>query len=191
MNDANTIHIWLNELERALAGLPEASRRDIVNEARAHLEDRVAAGLSARSALHGFGTVKDYARPFIEDFLLSRAITSNHSLHMIKALVTHSARSIVAFLGLTFAATFGGLTLINLLWLIDKIGSPDKVGYFTDSGANNYIGHLPASALGATEQLGPWWYVLTIAGIILSLFLARLCLRLSGFAIVRARSQSA
>jgi uncharacterized membrane protein len=191
MNDADTIHIWLNDLERALAGLPEASRCDIVGEARTHLNDRVAAGLSASAALHGFGTVKDYAQPFIEDYLLSRAMTSNRSLHMIRALISYCAKSVIAFVGLTFTAAFAGLTLVNLLWLIDKIISPDKVGYFTGAGYRNYIGRLPANAVDATEHLGAWWYVLTIAGIILSLFMARLCLRLSGFAIVRARSKSA
>lgn len=191
MNDAGTIHTWLNDLERALADLPEASRRDIVSEARAHLEDRVAAGLSASSALHGFGTVKAYASPFIEDYLLSRAISSNRSLHMIRALITYCAKSAIAFVGLTFTAAFAGLTLVNLLWIIDKITNPDEVGYFTTTGDHNYIGRLPASAVDVTEHLGAWWYVLTIFGIILSLFLARLCLRLSGFAIVRARSKSA
>ena len=53
---------WLNTLQQALRPLPQAERDDIIREARAHLEDRIAAGLSPENALHGFGDARAYAR---------------------------------------------------------------------------------------------------------------------------------
>lgn len=125
----DTVETWLKDFTRAIAALPEDQRRDIVSEVRGHLQDRLEAGLTPDQALHGFGAPDLYARPFIEQHVVSHALQSRGTIAMIKAVLALAGRGLAAMLSLLIVSlcTLLGLA-IAVLFLIDLFGSNGRIG---------------------------------------------------------------
>ncbi len=163
--DAADIETWLGYLEQVLAPLPAAEREDIVIEARAHLEERVSAGLSATSALAGFGKAETYARAFLDEHALSHALDSRRALTMAKTLFRVAGQSLIATIGLIAFLVFGVTTIAAIVCILLKIAQPQMVGGWWGPGyfALGALTDPPA----APERLGGWVYpiLISIAGI--------------------------
>ncbi|MFT4090844.1 MAG: DUF1700 domain-containing protein [Asticcacaulis sp.] len=167
MTEQTDIDLWLRYLEDVLHPLPADERADIVNEARAHLEEKVEAGQSAIAALQGFGKAESYARPFLEDYRLSQALDSKGNVAMTKALLTQTSRSVTSSLGLIGAFLFTGTAVILVILMALNLLHPGWLPAFIRSfGSGPLISFIT----------GPALYPLLIALIVLDLYLARLCL---------------
>jgi len=167
---------WLSTLEQALTNLPEAERSDIVNEARGHMEERIAAGLAPSNALHGFGDAKTYAQGFIDDHSLNHALSSRRILPMIKTLVSFAGRSTVAFFGLMGTLLFGGIALGSAISIVLKTIRPDKVGLWVNEAQQQYVLGTWNQADPAHEIAGVWVYPIFVVMLLVGAVLARYCL---------------
>lgn len=176
MTDTHTeqdaIEAWLKSLDQALLRLPAEARADIVAEARGHLEERVDAGLSAASALHGFGAAKSYAQGFIDQHALDTALSSKRIVPMIKTLASFTSRSIIAFFGLMGALLFGSIALGSVVSIVLKMINPAAVGLWVGPGDSYVLGTSSDHAL-AHEIAGNWVYLIFAALIVVGGFLAR------------------
>lgn len=126
------INQWLTALDTALAILPDPERAEILTETRSHLQDRLAQGLSPEQALMGFGEARAYARRFIDQFALSRALTSRKISIMARTLFGFAGRSVRAAAGLVFALCCAVLGISSLICMIEKVVRPDLVGLWLD-----------------------------------------------------------
>jgi len=173
MTDHNDVEVWLHSLNQALQPLPQTEREDIVGEARGHLEERLAAGLNSASALAGFGRAETYARAFLDDYALTRALDSRRSLAMARVLFDFAGRSLVATLGLVGFAVFSATMLAALACILVKMVKPDVVGLW--SGSNGF--HLGVTGhAGMHDVLGNWVYLVLVVLVLADAALARLSL---------------
>ena len=168
----DTIEAWLKAVGAELARLPDNARSDILNEARGHLEERLAAGLSAHSALHGFGTAKAYARNFVDQYRLDNALTHKRIIPMIITLAAFASRSVIAFFGLMFALTFGAVALASAVSIVLKTIKPDAVGLWVGPNQTFVLG-TATNHVAAHEIAGNWVYLIFLAMIVVGGFLAR------------------
>ena len=175
--DAADIEIWLGYLEQVLAPLPASEREDIVVEARAHLEERVAAGLSATSALAGFGKAEHYARAFLDDHKLNTALDSKRSMTMLKTLISVSGKSLIATLGLIGFLVFGVTTLAAIACILLKIARPEMVGLWL--APDVFVLGAATTRPAAPEMLGNWIYVVLASLVFFDALLARFSLVLA------------
>ncbi|MGA7673793.1 MAG: hypothetical protein WCA78_01955 [Rhizomicrobium sp.] len=192
MTDHDIIEAWLRALTQALSAMPAEMRADIVDEARAHLEERLAAGLKAESALHGFGTAEVYARPFMDDFQVHTALQSKSSLSMIRALLNQTARSLVALLGLFVALVTGLLGLGSIAMIAQKIIAPDKVGLWIwhTAGQNFMCLGICDGHPHTPDMIGMWAYAVFVFIAALMWFICRLSLRLALKSLVRPKKMA-
>lgn len=160
--DETDINTWLGYLEQVLAPLPASEREDIVVEARAHLEERVAAGLSATSALAGFGKAEHYARAFLDDHALTQALHSRRALTMAKTLFGVAGQSLIATLGLIAFLVFGTTTIGAIACLLLKFARPELINLWPGS-----------------ERLGNGLYPVLVAIAVIDAWLARFSLVLA------------
>ncbi len=175
--DAADIETWLGYLEQVLTPLPAAEREDIVIEARAHLEERVAAGLSATSALAGFGKAETYARAFLDDYALTHALDSRRALTMAKTLFRVAGQSLIATIGLIAFLVFSITTLAAIACILVKIARPELVGLWI--GQDVFVLGIATTRPAAPEMLGSWIYVVLAALVFFDAIFARLSLVLA------------
>jgi hypothetical protein len=168
---------WLSLLQHALKALPQSERDDIVREARAHLEDRIAAGLSSDQALHGFGDAHTYARSFLDEHSLNTALTSKRIVPMLKTLTAFAGRSTLAFFGLMGTLIAGSIGLSSAISLVAKIFKPELVGLWYREEDHNTMLRLGTwnPPEGATDIAGAWIYPLLIVLIAVGFLMARYC----------------
>jgi hypothetical protein len=172
MTDRDTIETWLKALDGALSSLAAPQRADVIAEARGHLEERLAAGLSAESALHGFGTAKTYAQGFVDQHALDTALNSKRITVMVTTLAGFTSRSIIAFFGLMGALLFGGIALGSVVSIVLKTINPAAIGMWVEPGKRYTLGTV-ADQAGATDIAGNWVYLIFVVLIVVGGFLAR------------------
>lgn len=181
--DPQPLAAYLRELRWALGGLPENDRDEIVAEARSHLLDRVDTGTALPAALGALGSPRDYARPFLDTYEESSALTRGRARDLLPVLVGHGARSFRA------AAT---LAVFVLLWApalalagtaIIKVFRPEIAGLWVGP-AQFFIGTIddPSSA---RELLGAWIFPLAVVGLVTASIVTR---RLASAAVRRLGS---
>ncbi|GHA76936.1 HAAS signaling domain-containing protein [Cognatilysobacter bugurensis] len=107
--DRDNLDGWLRRLEWALSSLPNTERADIVREARSHLEERGASGVEDADALRAMGSPEDYARGFLDDYELARALGEGTATGLMAAVGQRTHRSAIAF------GAFVGVLLLGLL----------------------------------------------------------------------------
>jgi hypothetical protein len=127
-----SVERWLDSLERALAPLPAADKRNILAEAREHLHERVSTGVPPAEALAGFGSADDYARAFKEDDLLTRARATRRLASMLGTVIRFSRRSSVAAIALVFATALGFCGFWSVFCIAVKAVHPELVGLWLD-----------------------------------------------------------
>ncbi|WP_421784546.1 DUF1700 domain-containing protein [Hyphobacterium sp.] len=179
---------FLKRLEACLASLSAEERREIMDETRSHLEDCEREGSDSLSeALAGFGSPERYARGFLEDAQLRRALLSGMPGGLLIGLLARAGRSLVAFagfiivsIGYLFAATFFLLVVVELilpaqtgLWIGPDV-RPFALGVMAGDGpppgTSEYLGVLmaPAMALagGITTVLTLLFSRLVVSGLL-------------------------
>jgi len=181
---------WLGALDDALAALPAQDRTDIVNEARGHLQDRIEAGLSPGSALHGFGPARIYAQDFVDQYALDTALNSRKVLVMAQTLFSFAGRSIVAFFGLMGALLFGGVALGSAVSIVLKLINPAAVGLWVNNDTTEVVLGTTDMHPGTHEIAGNWVYLIFLALIVVGGFLGRACL-IASIKSIRGRRMAA
>lgn len=156
--DERAISGWLRRFKWSLAGMGAPERDEIVAEVRAHITERIAAGDGVTDALNAFGRPEAYARSFVEEMELARAITGERVPSMLGVVIRRAHRSALAsaaFLGVlilvAIAVGVGGTALLKLF-------RPESAGLWAGQGSF-YLG-VADERSGMRELLGPWLYPL-------------------------------
>jgi len=157
MNPEYRLSTYVKQLNRALGALPEQDRSEIVAETRSHLRDRLADGEpELGEALSAFGAPEDYARQFVEDYKLSRALASGRAMPLYAEVLARAGRSILGFAG---TALFGFAYLVAFCFVLVaavKPLFPDRVGLWIGEDVFGLGVVDAATAQQARELLGYW-----------------------------------
>lgn len=121
--DRYTLDGWLRRLGWALGSLPAVERADIVREAQSHLEERSASGMDDRAILDAIGTPEDYARGFLDEYELARALGNGTVSGLMAAAGRRMHRSAIAF---------GAFICVLLLGLLGASALLTAVMHFLD-----------------------------------------------------------
>jgi len=165
---------WLRRLKWSLASIPSPEREDIYDETRAHLQEAVAGGQTAAAVLAGFGSPEDYARQFVDEMDVSRALGSGRASAMLATVSRRMHRSFVA------AIAFGVLLLLGLFALgvgftaAVKIVDPEHAGLWMGR-AGFFIGTIDDPST-ARELLGYGLFPLAALLFVLTWLIGRLIL---------------
>jgi hypothetical protein len=161
------IDMYLGRLRRRLAGVNEQEIREIVEELRGHIMDKVAIGGVATAdvdaALAALGSPEELADEYLTDNLLARAAASRSPVRILQSLLRWASLSVTGFfvLGGSVLGYFLGIVFILVaalkpfhpqtagLWLVrDSAGDPEfslRLGF----------GTVP----GTGRDLLGWWIV--------------------------------
>jgi hypothetical protein len=167
------IEAYLGRLRQRLRGVKDEDIREIVEELRSHIMDKLAMDKAAASgeatpagvdaALAALGSPEELASQYITDNLLARAEVSRSPLQILKSLFRWASLSVAGFFVLlgSIGGYFFGVVL--MLVAMAKLFHPRAAGLWTypDSAGNLELsfrlgfGSVPA---GAKNVLG-WWIV--------------------------------
>ena len=160
------IEAYLNKLRKCLRGIQADDVRDIVEELRSHITDKLAATdqpMAVDAVLAGLGRPEDLASQYTTDNLLARAEVTRSPLRILQSLFRWGSLSVAGFLVLmgSLAGYFVGFAL----WLCAalKIFHPHTAGVWAiPTGPDDVeisvrlgFGNAPA---GGRDLLG-WWVV--------------------------------
>lgn len=174
MAQDRAIDLWLRRLNWALAKVPAADREDIVAEARAHIEDRIAAGRPAGEVLADFGPAETYARDFIDEMETVGALGAQRSGDLLGVVLRRVHRSAVAALALFVILVLALLSLSALGMVVMKITDPVHAGLWMGP-HEQFIGVID-DPTQARELLGFWLYPLAALVMLIAWTLGRLTL---------------
>jgi hypothetical protein len=162
------IEAYLGRLQQTLRGMNGDDVREIVEELRSHITDKVAAGgevtvAGVDAAIARLGTPEELASQYTTDDLLLRAEVSRSPLRILESLFRWASLSVAGFFVLmgTLLGYFLGATLA--LSALLKTIHPRTAGlWIIPSGPDDYelslrmgFGAVP---VGGRELLG-WWIV--------------------------------
>jgi hypothetical protein len=183
--DARAIAGWLRRFRWSLAGMASPEREDIVAEVRAHLAERMAAGAGVTEALNAFGTPEAYARSFVEEMELARALTGERFPSLLGAVVQRAHRSAVAGVAFLAVLLLGATALGVIVTAALKLGDPTHMGLWLGHGSF-FFGRVD-DPNRYRELLGGWIYPLAPLSLALAWVLGRLALISALRTIRRAR----
>jgi uncharacterized membrane protein len=160
------IDAYLGRLGRRLHGMNEDDARDIVEELRSHIRDKVSASGEATAArvdaaLAALGSAEELASQYMTDELLSRAIVSRSPVHILESLFHWASLSVAGFIVLVGAIVGYFLGGAFMLCGVLKTIHPQTAGLWAfPNGAGDLqvslrlgFGSAPA---GGRDLLG-WW----------------------------------
>lgn len=183
--DPQPLAAWLRELRWALAALPERDRDEIVAEARSHLLDRSDAGTPLASALAALGAARDYARPFLDEYRQSAALTHGRLrdlLPLVAERLLSSARA-GATLAMIVAIWIPALLLASTAAV--KLVHPELAGLWVGP-SQRFLGTIDDPSQ-ARELLGVWIFPLAAVALVAAWLLTR---RLASSAVRRLASRT-
>ncbi|MFI5102606.1 MAG: HAAS signaling domain-containing protein [Terriglobales bacterium] len=167
------IETYLGTLRQRLRGVKDAEVREIVEELRSHIMDKLAADKLAASgegtaagvdaALAALGSPEELASQYITDNLLARAEVSRSPLQILKSLFRWASLSVAGFFVLlgSIVGYFFGVVL--MLVAVAKLFHPRTAGLWTyrdstgDLGLSFRLGF--GSAPGTGNDVLGWWIV--------------------------------
>lgn len=188
MSSIPEIEEWLRRLKWSLASMPSAERDDIVEETRTHLREVLAAGGTPSAALAGFGRAEDYARRFIDEMRIVRALGSDDTIALLHVIARQMSRSLVAALAAIGIAALSVLALIAVLLPVLKLSDPVHAGLWR--GVHQFFVGKIDNPADATELLGIWLYPLCVGVLALCWLVGRLILLWAVRRLARARGAS-
>jgi HAAS domain-containing protein len=163
-----TIETYLGRLRQRLRGVKDEEVREIVEELRSHIMDKLAAGgevtaAAVDAALAALGSPEELASQYITDNLLARAEVSRSPLQILKSLFRWASLSIAGFFVLlgSIVGYFFGVVL--MLVAVAKLFHPRTAGLWTyrdstgDLGISFRLGF--GSVPGTGNDLLGWWIV--------------------------------
>lgn len=172
------LHAWLRQLRWSLAALPERDRCEIVAEFESHLHERLEAGALAPQVLAALGSATECARPYVEQYGVASALGSGKALDLLPVIGRRAGHDFASFSTLVFGGLLWILPVVMIATSIMKLVSPGIAGLWRVNG-NYMLGIIDDPAKG-TELLGLWLFPLTLAIVVLAVFLSRwLVLRMS------------
>jgi hypothetical protein len=172
--DARAVAGWLRRFRWSLAGIGSPEREDIVAEVRAHLAERMAAGAGVTDALNAFGTPEAYARSFVEEMELARALTGERFPSLLAAVVQRAHRSVVAGAAFLAVLLLGATALGVVVTAVLRLSDPTHAGLWLGQGSF-FFGKVDDPA-AYRELLGGWIYPLAPLSVAFAWVLGRLAL---------------
>ena len=147
---------YLLDLRMALSGMTLAEREEIVDEIRAHTEERsIQSGMTVEEILRRLGPAVELARDYNNGALLRRASRSRSPWFILRTTYYWARTGIqglilfvLAFVGYVAGGAFMLCAFLKPLF-------PDQIGLWI--GSSGVIFGVPASTEGSTEILGPWF----------------------------------
>jgi len=147
---------YLAELRAALAGMTITEREEIVEEIRAHIEERsTSSGMPIEEVLRRLGPAAGLARDYNNGALVRRASRSRSPWFLLRATY-HWAWTGIHGLVIFFMAFIGyamGAALIVSAFL--KPLFPENIGFWI--GPDGAVFGMPSGRQGGRELLGPWY----------------------------------
>ncbi len=156
----NEISRFVQRFRWALKSLPKEEREDLVREIEGHLKERQAENpdWDAAALVKDFGQPEDYARRFLQDYLISSALVSNSGLRMMTQALRLFHKGVFAFTGSLIFLGLYTLALSILSLVVLKFLFPDRVGFwFSRDPPLLYYGFVNEQvAQKALDLLGFW-----------------------------------
>ncbi len=162
------IEAYLGRLRQRLRGVKDEEVREIVEELRSHIMDKVAASgevtaAGVDTALTALGSPEELASQYITDNLLARAEVSRSPLQILKSLFRWASLSVAGFFVLlgSIVGYFFGVVL--MLVAVAKLFHPRTAGLWTyrDSSGDLALSFRLGfgSAPGTGKDVLGWWIV--------------------------------
>lgn len=162
------IERYLGKLQRRLRGVKDKEVRDIVEELRSHIVDKIAAsgegsGAAVDATLAALGTPEELAQQYLADNLLARAEASRSPVQIIENALRWASLNVGGLFVLLGSLTGYFFGLLFMLWAVLKPLHPQTAGLWIgrDSTGDLSISvHVWAgtAAAGSRDVLG-WWIV--------------------------------
>ncbi|HYW39946.1 MAG TPA: DUF1700 domain-containing protein [Terriglobales bacterium] len=162
------VETYLGRLQRRLRGVKDEQVREIVEELRSHIMDKVAASgevtpAGVDAALAALGSPEELASQYITDNLLARAEVSRSPVQILKSLFRWASLSVAGFFVLlgSIVGYFFGVVL--MLVAVAKLFHPRTAGLWTypdstgDLALSFRLGFVSAP-VGGKDVLG-WWII--------------------------------
>lgn len=162
------IEAYLGRLRGQLRGMRDDEVREIVEELRSHIMDKLVAGgettaAAVDAALGGLGSPEELASEYITDSLLARAEVSRSPVQILKSLFRLASLSVAGFyvllgsiLGYFFGAVFMLVAVAKLfhphtagLWVLSNGSGESEISFRLG------FGSVPVSG---RDVLG-WWII--------------------------------
>lgn len=164
MNATERIDGYMKSLARALRGLDEEDREDIVREIRAHLEFRAGEN-RLDEALRALGTPEGCARGFMDELKLQTAFADAGPAKTFGALMALASRRATASVGLFVSGVFF-LLAFGFAWTgVMEIVTPEKAGFWIDRAADIYAFGVIDDPSGSTREILGRWLLPVAAGL--------------------------
>ncbi|MEO9971041.1 MAG: DUF1700 domain-containing protein [Hyphomonadaceae bacterium] len=163
MTRSDTIELYLKQLSKALRGLPDDERDDILNEIGAHLEHREDEG-QLETALQSLGTPAACARAFRDELMLQAAFDDGGPRQTFGALLSLATRRTVAAFGLLFAGMLLIMSIAMAVSAVVEMINPETVGLWVNNGGQDFVFGTIKNLPGETysEVLGRWYFPVAI-----------------------------
>lgn len=167
------IEAYLGRLRQRLRGVKDEEVREIVEELRSHIMDKLAADKLAASgeviaagvdaALAALGSPEELASQYITDNLLARAEVSRSPLQILKSLFRWASLSVAGFFVLlgSIVGYFFGIVL--MLVAVAKLFHPRTAGLWTYRDSTGDLGLSFRLGFGSVPGIGHdvlgWWII--------------------------------
>jgi hypothetical protein len=161
------IEAYLSKLRGRLRGFNDAEVREVVDELRSHITDKLAMSgqitpSTVDAALAALGTPEELASQYITDNLLARAEVSRSPVQILKRLFRWASLSVAGFFVLLGSLVGYFLGIVFMLCALLKPFHPHTAGlWIIPDGTGDFeisvrlgFGSIPAGR----EVLG-WWIV--------------------------------
>ncbi len=161
------IDTYLAKLRGRLRGFNDAEVREVVDELRSHIADKLATTGTANvaavdDALAALGTPEELASQYITDNLLARAEVSRSPVQILKSLFRWASLSIAGFLVLLGSLTGYFLGIVFMLCALLKPFHPRTAGLWIipDGAGDSEISvRLGFGSMPAGREVLGWWIV--------------------------------
>lgn len=178
---------WLRRLSWALGRMPEGDRTSIVEETRGHIEERLGTGQALEDVIAGFGSPEKYARCFLEEMEIGRALGSQRTTDLLGVIfrtIHASFTSLIALVCIVFIALS---EVVAVLLAVMEIRDPLHTGFWY-GGGSFFIGVIDDPATAVDLLSGGKIYLFAGALMISGMLIARLVL-LSSVRLLARRSR--
>ena len=138
----DAIRNYLTELRRALKGLQEADREEIVSEIEVHLRESIQQpGASIESVISQLGSAKDLAAQYRDAAYIKNAAETISPLRILRAVFRLAKISVLGFVCLLLALVgyFTGGAMV--LTAVMKPFLPAQIGLWVGPGVFNFGAH--------------------------------------------------
>jgi len=183
MTHVEEIAHYKNALSKALRGLPDAERDDIVAEIGAHLDHRNTQG-KLNEAIAELGSPASCARAFRDELTLQTAFNDGGPARTLGALAILATRHIIAMLGLFITGLFLIMSFAMALTGIAELFTPETVGLWVEQGGAGFSFGMVGEQSDEVyrEYLGGWYFpvavLLSVVLYLLSQWIGRAFLKL-------------